>query len=60
LFEARPRRAEATAKAIDPVCGMEVSSDAVAARLSLEGQDRAFCSEQCLRIFVATPEKYAR
>jgi len=60
LFEARLRRAEPAAKAIDPVCGMEVSLEAVAARLSLEGKDRAFCSEQCLRIFVATPEKYAQ
>ena len=58
LFEAHRSRAEAAAKAIDPVCGMEMNPEAVAARLSLEGQDRAFCSEQCLRVFVATPEKY--
>ena len=58
LFEARPTRAEATAKVVDPVCGMEMNPEAVAARLSLEGRDRAFCSEQCLRMFVATPEKY--
>lgn len=37
-----------------------MNPETVAARLSLEGQDRAFCSEQCLRVFVATPEKYAR
>ena len=46
LFAARWRRAEAAAKAIDPVCRMEMTPEAVAARLSLEGQDRAFCSEQ--------------
>jgi len=59
LFEARPRRAEATAKAVDPVCGMDLDPAAVAARLSLEGRDRAFCSDQCLRMFVATPDKYS-
>jgi class 3 adenylate cyclase len=60
LFEVRRRRAEATAKAIDPVCAMEMNPEGVAARLSLDGRDRAFCSEHCLRMFVATPEKYAR
>ena len=59
VFEAHRSRAEAAEKAIDPVCGMEMNPEAVAARLSLEGRDRAFCSEQCLRVFVARPEKYA-
>ena len=59
LFEARPRRAEATLKAVDPVCHMEMNPEAVAARLSLDGRDRAFCSEQCLKMFIATPDKYA-
>src|SRR5262249_4048365 len=58
LFEARRRRAEAAGKAVDPVCGMEMNLEAVAARLSLGGRDRTFCSEQCLRTFVASPEKY--
>jgi hypothetical protein len=38
---------------------MEMNPEAVAARLSLDGRDRAFCSEQCLKMFVATPDKYA-
>jgi len=46
-------------KAVDPVCHMEMNPEAVAARLSLDGRDRAFCSEQCLKMFVATPDKYA-
>ena len=58
LFEARPRDAETAEKAIDPVCGMELSSSEVAARLALEGKERVFCSEECLRRFVAAPERY--
>ena len=58
LFEARGAHAEAAPKAVDPVCGMEMSPAAVAARLTLEGNDRAFCSEQCLRLFVAARRKY--
>jgi len=59
LFEARPRVVETTAKAIDPVCGMELSAAEVAARLGLEGKERVFCSEGCLRQFVATPGRYS-
>jgi len=58
LFEARPRAAETTEKAIDPVCGIELSPAEVAARLALEGKERVFCSEECLRRFVAAPERY--
>ncbi len=32
----------------------------VAARLSLEGAERAFRSEACLRKFVASPEAYGQ
>jgi adenylate cyclase len=60
LFEARPRAAETTEKAVDPVCGMELSPAEVAARLALEGKERAFCSEECLRRFVAAPERYSK
>jgi adenylate cyclase len=58
LFEARPSSPEGEEKVIDPVCGMELRAVEVAARLSLEGQERAFCSDECLRQFVASPEKY--
>ena len=58
LFEARPRAVGPTAKAVDPVCGMELRPAEVAARLALEGKERAFCSEECLRRFVAAPERY--
>lgn len=64
LFEARASGAEGEEKAIDPVCGMELRPAEVAARLSLEGPstgsgERAFCSDECLRQFVASPEKYS-
>jgi len=64
LFEARPSNPADEEKAIDPVCGMELRPAEVAARLSLEGPstgsgERAFCSDECLRQFVASPEKYA-
>jgi len=59
LFEARPVGAEEKEKAIDPVCGMELGPGEVAATLTLEGEERAFCSDECLRRFVAAPEKYS-
>jgi class 3 adenylate cyclase/YHS domain-containing protein len=59
LFAARSEQAQVSDKHIDPVCGMEMSEAEVAARLTLEGEDRAFCSEDCLRKFIATPDRYA-
>ncbi len=59
LFEARPVGAEEREKAIDPVCGMELGPGEAAATLTLEGEERAFCSDECLRRFVAAPEKYS-
>jgi class 3 adenylate cyclase/YHS domain-containing protein len=59
LFEARPRTGETAEKAVDPVCGMELRPAEVTATLALEGKERAFCSEECLRRFVAAPERYS-
>ncbi len=60
LFEARPSGAAGGAeKVIDPVCGMELRPAEVAARLTLDAAERAFCSDECLRRFVASPEKYS-
>jgi adenylate cyclase len=58
LFEVKAAGALAGDRAIDPVCGMELGPTEIAARLSLEGAERAFCSEACLRKFVASPESY--
>jgi class 3 adenylate cyclase/YHS domain-containing protein/DNA-binding transcriptional MerR regulator len=41
----------------DPVCGMAVSTDAVA-RLRYEDVEYAFCSPVCLRKFLEDPERY--
>ncbi len=59
LFEARASGAPGAERALDPVCGTELGPAEVAARLSLEGAERAFCSEACLRKFVASPEAYS-
>jgi class 3 adenylate cyclase len=60
LFHARPEAGTAREKSIDPVCGMELGPDEVVARLSVEGSDLVFCSDDCLRRFVVSPERYAR
>lgn len=59
LFEARPIEAPTEERVVDPVCGMEMTSGAVAATITLGGRQRSFCSEKCLRDFVAAPERYA-
>ena len=59
LFEARSATGLDLDKAIDPVCGMELGRSEVAARLTLDGHDRSFCSDACLKKFVASPERYA-
>jgi class 3 adenylate cyclase len=61
LFEVRSSAAPGAGaeKVIDPVCGMELGPGEIAARLSLEGTERAFCSEECLRKFVSSPQAYA-
>jgi YHS domain-containing protein len=59
LFEARPSVSEKREKAIDPVCGMELGPGEAAATLTLDERERAFCSDECLRRFVAAPEKYS-
>jgi adenylate cyclase len=59
LFEARSAGAPDAARAVDPVCGTELGTAEVAARLEIEGAERVFCSEECLRKFVSSPQAYA-
>lgn len=59
LFEARSAAEREKARAVDPVCGMELGAAEIAASLSLAGEERSFCSEECLRRFVASPERYS-
>jgi class 3 adenylate cyclase/YHS domain-containing protein len=60
VFEVVPRAKghTPTPRLVDPVCGMELGAEEAAARLSLEGEERVFCSQQCLQRFVAAPERY--
>ena len=59
LFQVvRRGREGATRRQVDPVCGMELGVGEVAARLSFKGQERVFCTQECLQRFVAEPERY--
>jgi class 3 adenylate cyclase len=60
VFAVRRNAEPGPARVVDPVCGMELGPAEVAARLSFGGRDHVFCSEDCLRRFVAGPERYAR
>ena len=58
LFEARSTTAVTQDRLVDPVCGMELHAADAVARLRRSGRDVVFCSEECLRRFVAAPEQY--
>lgn len=58
LFEARAAGARAGERVVDPVCGMELGTREVAVSLTLDGVAHSFCSEDCLRKFVVSPERY--
>jgi Cu+-exporting ATPase len=58
LFAAKSGRAATGEKRRDPVCGMELAESEVGASLTTGGNEHAFCSDECLRRFVAAPEKY--
>lgn len=60
LYQAQPADTISKEKTIDPVCGMELGPGEVAARLTLDGVERTFCSDNCLRQFVAAPERYGK
>jgi adenylate cyclase len=54
LFEAqRPHLSLDRPQAIDPVCGMVVQADAAPARLAVGDSEVLFCSQRCLRRYVA-------
>jgi adenylate cyclase len=59
IFEVRRHSAPVTDKVADPVCGMELTEEEVAARLESGEQTHAFCSSECLQLFVADPARYA-
>ena len=59
LYELRRNSADGTDRVLDPVCGMELRPSEITARLDVNGQMQAFCSQGCLQRFVAAPERYA-
>ena len=59
LRRARPQAPPPPKSTSIPSAAWSSTDAEVAARLALEGEDRAFCSEACLRKFVATPEAYS-
>jgi class 3 adenylate cyclase/YHS domain-containing protein len=58
LFEV-PVDVRHPARAVDPVCGMQLDTVDISLRLSLAHPVVAFCSEACLKRYVAAPEKYS-
>jgi adenylate cyclase len=58
IFEAKPINPAELDRVADPVCGMELGPREVAARLTLDGREHAFCSDDCLKKFVKSPERY--
>jgi YHS domain-containing protein len=57
LYEVR-RPGEQPVRTIDPVCLMELNPAAAAARLTWHGRELQFCSDDCLALFVAAPDRY--
>jgi class 3 adenylate cyclase/YHS domain-containing protein len=58
LFEV-PVGEDRPARAVDPVCGMQLDSADIRLRLSPDHPEVAFCSEACLKRYVAAPEKFS-
>ncbi len=46
------------AKAVDPVCGMELDPGQIEAQSSYQGKEYDFCSEECKRLFDDNPQDY--
>jgi YHS domain-containing protein len=55
LYEARPAGVEGRDKQVDPVCGMELRPEEIAARIAQDGDERVFCSQECLRRYLTLP-----
>lgn len=45
---------------IDPVCGMQLTTDRAYSKLQYEGYTYYFCSEKCEQEFTKNPEKYTK
>ncbi|HYZ97780.1 MAG TPA: adenylate cyclase regulatory domain-containing protein [Acidimicrobiales bacterium] len=58
LFGVRRLGGRGPERMTDPVCLMELDPGRAAAQLTWHGTDLRFCSDDCLRIFIATPDRY--
>lgn len=58
IFEVRVVDLRELDRVPDPVCGMELGPHEIAARLTVDGHEHFFCSDDCLRKFVKAPERY--
>jgi adenylate cyclase len=58
VFEVRATVPTATDRVVDPVCGMELTDSDVVARLNDDGQERSFCSTDCLQRYLAASDRY--
>jgi YHS domain-containing protein len=44
----------------DPVCGMQVDEKRANLKAEYEGRTYYFCSDNCKRTFMQSPEKYTK
>lgn len=58
VFEARIGTVEEMERILDPVCRMELGAGEIAAQLTVDGREHAFCSDDCLKKFVVAPGQY--
>lgn len=58
VYEARAVNPAEIDRVVDPVCGMELTKGEVASTLTWELREYHFCSDDCLRKFVRSPELY--
>lgn len=59
VFEIVTGDEQREAPVIDPVCRMQVNRESAPARLPFKNRTYYFCSFECVRIFVESPERYA-
>jgi len=58
LIEVRQRISSRSDRATDPVCGMLLHHDDVAARITWDGKEFMFCSETCEQAFADEPGRF--
>jgi hypothetical protein len=53
LFRAENAEPTRSARHTDPVCGMQLRDDEIAARMMVGDEEHVFCSTHCLQIYAA-------